>query len=176
MNTMMSSVLNAHVANETRKAVRGNSGSCGCVENKHTREAERDDMWMCFLIGITLGIAYLTIDEKNGLVDFFYLLIYTICQGSVYSLHWDDKQPAKAVKTSLVLSSILAVVMLVPFIMDMDTQIHFRECMGGLGINASMHYVYRDYTDYSNLIEISVMLLFCVMSVVRPLYHLYKMK
>ena len=172
MNTMANSVLNAHVANETRAV----SGNGSCVENKHTREAERDDMWMCFLIGITLGIAYLTIDEKNGLEDFFYLFIYTICQGSVYSLHWDDKQPAKAVKTSLVLSMILSLVMLVPFIMDMDTQIHFHECVGGFGINGSMHYVYRDYTDYSNLIEISVMLLFCVMSVVRPLYHLYKMK
>ena len=145
---MANFVLNAHVANETVKAVSGNS-ACGCVKTKkEQREQDRLDMWAGFAFGAMLGIGYLLAPAgMDGIVDFFYVLFYIICQMPVACLHWDSEQPVKTIKTSLVLSSILAVVMLVPFALDAD--------------------------DTASFVMLSI---FCLAETLYPLYHLYKMK
>ena len=182
MNTMMNStLLNAHAANEVLKRVNG-SCSCGCgggcISTARTREKDREEMWFGFAVGVTLGIAYLlTPSHKDGFVDFFYIIFSLICGLSVNSVSLDEKQPKSAIKTSLVLSAILALVMFVPFILDMDTQIHFKEFLGGVSHNdGPWEYFYREYTDYTNIFQIGIMVIFCLIDVIIPIRELYKMK
>ena len=180
-------LLQAYVANETVKRVNNisSSSSCGIVENKHTREQDRFDMILLFMFGMFLGIGYLFEFSGSNIKDSFlsgfwdcsYLMFYFICQLAVYGVSLDDKQPRKAIKTSLILSSVLALIMLVPFICDMDTQIHFRDVVSAFGVvGGPMHYTYHEYTDYTNLIQIGIMVMFCLIDMVVPMYRLYKMR
>ena len=170
-NNIMASVLSAHVANETIKRMNANSSEEYAVENKHTREKEREEMEFGFIFGVLLGIAYLlTPSNKDAFIDSVYICFYLLCHMAVLSVSWNDKQSPRAIKTSLVLSSILALAMLTPFILDMDTQIHFREItwiVGGVEL-------YREYTDYTNLIQIAIMDVFLLIDIVIPIYRLRK--
>ena len=186
MNMISSTVLNSHVANETAKAVRNSmthTNDNDNIENTSTLEDELEnesvEMWALFFFGICLGIGYwflMANGETDGFVDFIYMVFYFLCGMAVISVSLDDKQPVSAIKTSYILSAVLAVVMLTPFIMDMDTQIHFREVWGGFGVNGNMHYFYNEYTDYTNYIQIGFMVLLYLIDVVLPLRRLYKMK
>ena len=127
MNFMTSMVLNAHVANETIKRVNGSSSSYdNNVTQEEQREIDRFEMKWLFCFGVMLGIWYLlSTAGKDSFIDFFYILAYLICQLAVGGFHWDSKQPVKAIKTSLILSSVLAIVMLVPFTLDADDAVSF---------------------------------------------------
>ena len=182
MNMIMHSVLTSHVANETQKAIRHSSNaSSNCeeyVETESSREDDRMDMWVAFILSMFMGIGYWFIPEsETGLfVDTCYLIFYMIFQLPILFVILNNDQPRKAVKTALWMSMAVTLVMLVPFILSMDTTIHFRECMGGFGIGDKMYYLYRDHTDYTNLIEIGFMVLICLVGVIVPLRKLKKMK
>lgn len=184
MNMMHSTVLHSQVINSTSSAVKGSTGGSGVIENKHTREHDREEMWFFFILGMFLGIGYLFFFPGSEIKDSFleglwdgsYLMFCFLCHMAVAEVSWNDKQPKRAIKTSLVMSATLAVVMLVPFIMDMDTQIHFREFWGGFGVNDDMHYFYREYTNYTNLIQIGIMVIWCLYRTIKPLYRLYQMR
>ncbi len=167
----MNSVLNAQVANETIKS------------NGVEQENARLEMWGGFFGGIMMSLFFTQASEllNDPFFGWLFLIIYLgmciTCFLPVYSIHWDDKQTKTTIKTSLVLSVILLPMLLMPFIMDINLQTHFHECVGGFGINnGPMHYIYRDYTDYSGVIMFGVLVFFCVLGMMRPLYHLYKMK
>ena len=187
MNMMSSTLLNTVVANQTVKSVRNSSGS-GFVENKHTRENDRFDMILLFMFGMFLGIGYLFEFSGSNIKDSFlsgfwdcsYLMFCCICQLAVYVVSVDNKQSRRAIKTSLILSSILVATMLIPFIMDMDS-IYVHELVAGFGggeVNGEihMHYIYRDYTDVDQLMCITIMVIWCLSGTLIPLFKLYRMR
>lgn len=181
-------ILNATVANQTRKAVCANNAD-GCVENNHTRENDRDEMWLGFFFGLMLGIGYLLAFRGSDISDSFlsvfwdgaYLMIYFICQLAVYGVSQDDKQPRKAIRTSLLLSSMLAVVMLVPFILDMNMNFNVHEFVAGVGgyvVGHEVHTsaIYHDYVDYGQILCVAIMVIWCAIDAIGPLFKLRKMK
>jgi hypothetical protein len=145
------------------------------------QEKNRFDMWGGFCVGLVMSIFFAQARElfHEPFFGWLFVIIYVgmciACFLPVYSIHWDDKQTKTTIKMSLVMSVILIPMMLMPFIMDIDTQVHFHKCIGGFGTEGNMHYIYRDYTNYSGVIMFGISIVFCILGMMRPLYHLYKM-
>ena len=169
------SVLNAHVANETIKRVNGSS--CG-VENKHIIK-EKDEMWGVFGLSIIMSAFFCIAPFSDPFMGWLFNLLYIVgcltCFLGVYSVHWNEKQTKTTIKTSLVLSAILLPILMMPIFMNIDTQVNFHVCVGGFGTEGNMHYIYKDYTNYSGVIMFGISIVFCILGMLRPLYHLYKM-
>ncbi len=166
-------VLNSTVANQTLNSV-GNGPLLG---SHKTREDDRGDMWMMFSFGVIFAIGYtFMMGSDSGFLDFCYLLFCFICYMGTSSVSWDSKQPKKAVKTSLLLSSILAVVMLVPFVCDMNYNIQVHEPIFGYLVgNGKWKYVYNDYINYPQVIGIVFMYVWMLCATICPLKELRNM-
>lgn len=168
-----STILNSSVANSTLKSVNN-----GPVLGSHkTREDDRFEMWAMFVTGVAFALGYtLIMGTDSGFLDFCYLFLYFICYMGTSSVSWDSKQPKKAVKTSLILSSLLTVIMLVPFICDMNYNIQVHEQMYGYMIGNKWEYVYNDYINYPQIIGIVFMYIWLICDTIQPLRTLRKMK
>ena len=167
-------VLNSTVANQTLNSV-GNGPLLG---SHKTREDDRGDMWMMFSFGVIFAIGYtFMMGSDSGFLDFCYLLFCFMCYMGTSSVSWDSKQPKKAVKTSLLLSSILAVVMLVPFVCDMNYNIMVPQSVMITHINGITEYeVLEYYVDYPQIINIVFMYMLLLSCSLLPLRELHKMK
>ena len=168
-------VLNSTVANQTLNSV-GN----GPISGSHkTREDDRFEMWCAFVFGLTLAIGYSMIaifDETNGFIDFCYLMFYIVCLLGVSMVSLDEKQSKKAIKTSLILTSVLSLGMLVPFVCDMNYNImipltEVYSCRGG----KTEHFVLEYCVDIPQIIGIVFMYILLLCCSLSPLMTLRNM-
>lgn len=162
----MSLILHSIVANSainTAKEFEGGSIS--------SREDERLEMYSIFCFGIGLAIMYISEMGADSLfLDCVYLIFYSICHLAVASIWWDDKQPIKAKRHSLILSAILVSVMLIPFALDMNYTIHVHEVVGFWTWGP----IYRDYIDYNQILCIGLTYMWILWHIYWPIKRLYK--
>jgi hypothetical protein len=169
-----STILNSSVANSTLNSVNN-----GPVLGSHkTREDDRGDMWMMFSFGVIFAIGYtFMMGSDSGFLDFCYLLFCFMCYMGTLCVSLDEKQSEKAIKTSLVLSSILSLIMLVPFVCDMSYAIRVPQSVMITHINGITEYeVLEYYVDYPQIINIVFMYMLLLCCSLLPLRELHKMK
>ena len=173
----MNTILNYTVASQTAKSISENED---IFMGGYSREDEKFEMWMGFFVAIASAIGYILIStnfETNWFIDGVYLFMYLFCLMPIVSMTWDEKKP-KVAKTAYTLEAILAPIVLVPFILDMDS-IYVHECVGGFGYgvgeNIKMTYIYNDYVDYVQLSCIILMVLWCLVDIIYPIYKLHKL-
>jgi len=150
-------------------------------ENEHTREKERKDMVISFILGVLLSLGYFFYApaDSSWLIDlsylFFFLIVYTVTSTPGV----DDKQSLKTRKTSLWLTAIMALAMWSVFIMDADSIYVHTElaCFGQvIGHEVTMKSIALDYVNYGQVACIIFMVVCALISIALPLNKLFEVR
>lgn len=139
---------------------------------------EKNDSWFSLVlaagIGIFFGVEYI-IDREGArdgeLVDIFYLFMYFIFHTAVFSNAQCENNSKIFTQAALITSSVIAAIMLIPFICDMNG-IYMYSCVS---INGHEN-IHCEGIDYIQLGCIIFMVLCAIWGICVPLFELYLLK
>ena len=152
------------------------------ITNDRTREEARCNMWFFFLSGCFLGLIYLwnIISSGKGVeLDifqcFFYISWYVLAMFFTYGVSLDETQSPKIIRMSLIMSIILTISMLIPFILSVGVGHTFVITSGYLiGKDEHLSRTVIEYIDIASIYAVGLMIIWCLVGIVIPMRRLHK--